>query len=257
MKHWIALIVVWGLLAPLRPAAGADSRRVRVATPFERGAALVAGVRSDAAVTRLTVRIYGLAPGAASSYALAPDSQPDQVFDDLSDGVAVVALPQAAPLKRLVTEVISTTAQDLDLYLARDANGDGVPQPGEVVNSSATASRLEYIDQTDTVSGTYFLLIHNYAGGGGGQDAVALSVGRVPPSDAGGLSVVGPATSPAGAAFDLSVGWDIAGAQVGQRWYGAFDAGTDAAHPGNIGYFPVDLLLIPVVRRFLPLVRRG
>ncbi|HEY1015536.1 MAG TPA: hypothetical protein VGE07_22700 [Herpetosiphonaceae bacterium] len=257
MKRWTALILLCWLLASLRPAAGADNRRIRLATPFGQGAALVAAVRSDAPVTNLTVRAYGLAPGAATTYLLAQDSQPEQVFDDLSDGVAVVALPQPLPLKRLVTEIISTTAQDLDLYLARDANGDGAPQPAELINSSATGAALEYIDQTDPVTGTYFLLIHNYAGGGGGPDSVTLSVGKVGRAGAGNLAAVGPATAPAGAPFDMTLLWDIAGAQVGQRWYGAFDAGTDPAHPGNIGYFPVDLLLVPIERRFLPLVSRG
>ncbi len=127
------------------------------------------------------------------------------------------------------------------MYVHRDANNDGIPTTTEVTCNAATGAVLERCDIANPAAGTYIILIQNFqASTTGASDVVNLSTAVVG-GDAGNMTVTGPNTVPAGTPFKVNVGWNLPTAVANDRWYGAFDLGTDAANPGNIGTVAVNL----------------
>ena len=60
-------------------------------------------------------------------------------------------------------------------------------------------------------------------------------------TDAGNLSVEGPATNPQLDPFSIRIFWDDAALESGDKAYATVSLGTNAANAGNIGTVPVEL----------------
>lgn len=237
--------------------------RVDIQTRPTSGAKAVDGLLHVNPISALTSRKYGLVKATLSNVALPGDPDTDaSLYNDLTTagGVSIKTITVPAGSKRLVAELTASTALDVDLYIYRDgANGgtlDGVPSANELLCASATADALEYCSLTEPAAGAYLILVHNFEGSAAATDQITLATAIVPATNAGNMTVTGPASVAAATPFSVSVGWNIPTLQVGDRWYGGFDLGTNAANPGNIGFVPVDVQRLANLRLFLPLIRR-
>lgn len=169
---------------------------------------------------------------------------------------------------RLVAEIVATTSPDLDLFIIRDS--------AYYACQSATGATLEYcsIAGSQLVTGTYHVVVHNYAGSGVfytgttmlQPDRVVLATGFVSYEDPSELTVTAPDTVALAAPFDVNVAWDVSdfttntlGVEPPYRWYGVFDLGKDAASPACIGTTTVDLHYTPAEMHYiyLPIVMRN
>ncbi len=220
----------------------------------------IKGVKTIA-ISALSVNVYGLTKASFTRASVAQDSDNSDLFDDLSDGVAITSIDVPTGTARFVTEVITTTAEDLDMYVALDGSGgsapDGIPQPDEIVCASATGSALERCDLQFPDAGHYIIAIQNWQASEAGVDTFTLSNGVVPAADTGTMTVTGPKTQAAGQPFDLKVAWNVP-RMPGDRWYGAFDLGTAPANAGNLGYTTVDLISEATPRiDYLPIIGKG
>jgi uncharacterized repeat protein (TIGR01451 family) len=106
---------------------------------------------------------------------------------------------------------------------------------------SASGGSMEACDIADPVAGRWFALVLNYTESANPPDDVTLFTAVVPASDSGNMTVTGPISVPESDPFDLTLYWDVPAMMVGDRYYGAFSLGTDAANPGNITTIPVTI----------------
>jgi subtilisin family serine protease len=205
------------------------------------------------AITSLTSHVYGLTEAQLTYRSLRQDSDNSDPFDNLTDGVFYITKTVSLNTKRLVAEITASKAPDLDLYVGKD-NGDGVPQEGEIVCTSAGGSADEYCNINDPTPGVYWILIESFAGSGSQPDALTLATAVVPSTSSNNLTVSGPSSVPGGTPFNLRLTWNTARMAPGSRWYGAFDLGTSAASAGNLGLVDVNLvgprgIYLPVLKK--------
>ncbi len=222
------------------PSAGTLPGTVDIATRRNAGSQLLAGITSIE-VTDLTIGAYGLTQAILTTQALNEDPTNGNPYDNINDGtVFYITATVPAGTKRLVAEIVSSTSLDIDLYVGVDADGDG-PEVSEEVAFSATGAVLEYVSLADPAAGTYWLLVQNWTESSAPPDVTTLASAVVPSTDEGNLTVTGPASVTAGTPYDLRVYWDTPGMVAGDKWYGAFDVGSSAGSPGDIGTVNVDI----------------
>lgn len=177
---------------------------------------------------------YGLTKSTVVRPSLLADSTPNDVFDDLS-ALAITTLEVPDNTLRLYAQTSLSEADDIDLYLAYDTNGDGVPQESEIRQESISVYADEEVDELEPQAGTWFVIVHNFEGSATSADSYTLEYVVVDEDDEGNLFVDGPQSSDAMTAYDLRVIWDLGSANEGERFFGAFALGSDASSDNNIG----------------------
>ena len=65
----------------------------------------------------------------------------------------------------LATEIADTDALDIDLFVGRDSDGDGVAEETEELCRSATDTAFESCRLSNLQGGKYWILVENWAGG--------------------------------------------------------------------------------------------
>ncbi|MEM8532064.1 MAG: S8 family serine peptidase [Chloroflexota bacterium] len=214
------------------------------------------------AVEELTTSIAGLVKGEQSDLSLATDSDNSDVYDDLTDGAEVLSYEVPENTARFITEVIASTAPDIDMFVHIDgideSEPDGIPQEDEQVCVSATGTALETCDLATPPAGTYLVIIQNWEGSEAAQDDITVSTGVVPSEDANNLTVTGPTDAiPSKTPFDLQLSWQLADSELGSRWYGVFEVGTSAESTDNLGTVRVNIFNEATsYLNFLPIVAR-
>jgi len=144
----------------------------------------------------------------------------------------------------LYAETLQSTAEDIDLYVGRDDNGNGVAEEDEELCTSTTPTDLERCDLYDQPPGDYWILVQNWtasSGGftGSGEDEVTLLSAGIGPGANNNLVATGPGIVPAGSAFTVRLSWDDLPAVTGEQWLGAVGIGTSRDKPNNVGVIPV------------------
>jgi len=193
-------------------------------------------------ITEFTARSYGLTKATQVVQSLPVDSVNSSVYDDLEDGVFISMLTVADGSKQLVAEVLKSASPDLDMFIGLDANGDGIPQESEQLESSATATALEKISIMDPDAGQYWLIVQNWsASAEGASDEFTLATAVVG-SELGDNLTVSTANSAISqlTPFDIRFNWNIEGVE-GDKFYGAVDLGTSADKAGNLGTIALEL----------------
>ncbi|MBU3022925.1 S8 family serine peptidase [Aestuariibacter sp. A3R04] len=177
---------------------------------------------------------YGLTKSTLLRPSLLADATPNDLFDDIS-ALSITSLNVPDNALRLYAATRLADADDLDLYLAYDSNGDGLPQESEIRQESTSVYADEEVDQLAPQPGTWFVIVHNFEGSDSSADNYTLEYVVVDEEDEGNLLVEGPQTSGAMTAFDLRIIWDLGFAAVGDRYFGAFSLGSDLSSDSNIG----------------------
>ncbi|HYF62795.1 MAG TPA: S8 family serine peptidase, partial [Herpetosiphonaceae bacterium] len=132
------------------------------------------------AASNLTFREYGLVPASELTQQVDEDSDNGSVYDDFTDGTVVKTVTVPAGAVRLVAEIYESEPADVDLYVLRDANNDGIPTEDEEVCVSATAAVDEYCDISDPTPGSYIIIAQNWQGTDDQPDSITLATGVVP-----------------------------------------------------------------------------
>jgi subtilisin family serine protease len=147
------------------------------------------------------------------------------------------ALPQGGLW--LHAETLQSTAEDLDLFVGRDDNGNGVAEAFEELCSSITPQDLERCNLYDLEAGDYWIVVQNWTGTEPAGDEASLLSFAIAPGAGNNLAVSGPGIIAADEAFDLRLSWDNVSALPGETWFGAVGIGTHRDQPNNIGVIPV------------------
>jgi uncharacterized repeat protein (TIGR01451 family) len=217
------------------PTRGTLPDTVDIQTRRDAGSQLVPDVTAIE-ITELTVETFGLALGDQYDFQLDEDPTNSNPYNNL-DEVWWTTVTVPAGAKRLVAEVVASTAVDIDLFVGTGST----PSAATEECGSTTPTFLEYCNVDDPAAGTWWVLVQNWAESASPPDDVTTIIGIVPGSDAGNMTVTGPASVPVLEPFDLRVFWNEPAMEAGDYWYGAFTIGTDAANPGNVGMVRVDL----------------
>jgi hypothetical protein len=179
----------------------------------------------------------GLQPAERRVEVLLQDPTNDDPYDG---GDGVFTQWHSLPLGGLwlYAETLQSTAEDLDLYVGRDDNGNGLADEAEELCSSRSEIDLERCDLYDLPPGDYWILVQNWtATNVGGDEATLLSAGIV--AGDGSLAASGPGIVGSGEEFTLRLSWDNVAALPGEEWLGAVAIGARRSDPANIGVIPV------------------
>lgn len=182
----------------------------------------------------------GLVLPTHTSQTLPPDTTELDPFDG-GAGVFTVwhDLPQGGLW--LHAETLTSSAADVDLYVGRDDNLDGVVDLEEQLCGSLTPSDIEQCDLFDLPPGNYWVLVQNFDGTVAAGDEVTLISAAVDSSEQSTLLVSGPGIVAADESFQLRASWDDLKVLPGQTVLGAVGIGTRRENPNNVGVIPVRL----------------
>ena len=148
-------------------------------------------------------------------------------------------LPQGALWLHAAT--LASTADDLDLFVGRDEDGDNRADEWEELCSSTTPQDIERCDLYDLPAGRYWIVAQNWTGTNDGGDEVTLRHAVVEPAQTSELAASGPGTVAANQPFTVRLSWDNFKGLPGEDWLAAVGVGSSSAHPNNIGVIPVTL----------------
>ncbi|XSG77766.1 S8 family serine peptidase [Herpetosiphon llansteffanensis] len=186
-------------------------------------------------VTNLTIREFGLTKGLRVTEVITGDSDNDAVYDDINDGTFYESFVVPAGASKFVARIAETTSEDIDMFIIRDTNGDGIPQESEEIGSATTPSALETFSLTNPAAGTYIILVQNWQASPGAPDPITLEAYYIPTTNLGNWDVVGPANVSGSAPFSVDISWNEPALEAGDVWFGEFDLGTSPSAPGSIG----------------------
>ncbi len=218
------------------PTAGVMPELVTVNARRNAGSQLVEGLQA-VEITELTTESFGLVEADMEEFTLLEDPTYGDPIDDLDQVyVAEVVLP--AGTLRFTSEIAATTSSDLDMFLYFGAVAED-----NLIDDSATETAYEQITVMNPPAGTYYLVVQNWeASGAGVADDITLATALVNETDAGNMTVTGPAAVAQGEPFDVRLSWDIPEMEAGDLWYGALSLGSSSSTPGDIGVIPVDIV---------------
>jgi len=219
------------------PTSGALPHTVEINTRRNAGSQLVEGLQSIE-ITDLTITKYGLVQAQLTIESLSQDPTDDDPYDNLNDGTTFyITHTVPANAKRLVAEILSSEAPDVDLFVGSGST----PTSATEVCASTTPTAEEYCNVDDPAAGTWWILVQNWAESGSPPDEVTLASAVVRNSDGGNMSVTGPDSVAQAELYDLRVYWDDSTIVPGDRWYGAFDVASHSGETDDVGTVRVNL----------------
>ena len=158
---------------------------------------------------------------------------------DGGNGVFVqnVNVPNGALL--LHVETFSSEANDVDLYVGRDLNGNDLPEEEELVCESTTFTDLERCLIRQPLAGNWWILVQNWNDSApGANDRIPFEFAVLGESDDPSLVVSGLANH-LGGDLELPVYWDQPAMLQNERWLGAIGIASSPDDVANVGVVPV------------------
>ena len=185
-----------------------------------------------------TFRTGGLAKPDRTSEILPQDPTRDDPYDG-GEGVFTKwhSLPQGGLW--LHAETLPSSAEDLDLFVGRDDNGNGAADSSEELCASISPEDIENCNLYDLPPGEYWVLLQNWSASAAGEDEATLLSAAIAPGPGNSLAASGPGIVGAGEVFDLRLSWDNLAALPGEEWLGAVGIGSQRETPNDVGVFPV------------------
>ncbi|MFA7442003.1 MAG: S8 family serine peptidase [Lysobacteraceae bacterium] len=225
----------------LRASAGAVSERIQLTVDSDRG---FRDVSLPGLVALPDVHPHGssLATPRRRAELMQQDPTPSDVYDSFGAGtmVELVRLPATATPRTWRLDVaLSSNAMDVDLFVGRDLNGNGLPDANEELCRSTSPAAAEQcgldLESGDTEQ-TFWILGQNWqTQSGGGLATVNLDYTLIEqsPDGRGALSLTAAANVPEQDSLPLRLIWDAPDLLPGERRVGliALRASADAPQP--------------------------
>ncbi len=139
----------------------------------------------------------------------------------------------------LHAKTLESTSNDLDLFVGRDDNQNGLTEESELLCESITPTDLELCDLFTPPAGDYWIIVQNWDTDNEQGDQATLVSAVIGGDDTSDLVASGPGVVGAGQAFDLRLSWGNVSALPGEQWLGAVGIGTARDNPNNVGVIPV------------------
>lgn len=172
---------------------------------------------------------------------ISEDSDPEDLFDNLSDGVQLTDVTVAENAVRLIAEIKRSTASDLDLFMILDSNNNGIPERSEVVAQSTSPNSREEIAINYPQAGNYFIAVQSFSGSSENSDSYDMRYAVVTDEvNNDQLRAIAPNVIQSGSPFNLRVIHNLPDSQAGDDYYGAIAMGTSQA-ADDIGLITIDI----------------
>lgn len=166
------------------------------------------------AINDMDIQTAGLTEADLFEFSLPGDPTNGDAFDNLDD-VWYTTFTIPSGTKRVVMEILETSASDLDLFFGFGST----PSAGTMWDASATGAALEYLSWVDPIPYQWWVLVQNWGGDPLVEDDVKLALGLVQDVPSTNFDVSGPASVPALTEFDLEVTWDVPEMEPSSAWY--------------------------------------
>jgi len=167
---------------------------------------------------------------------LAPDPSNLDPFDG-ADGTSTEFMEVEPGSMLLLAETFSSSAPDVDLFVGRDINGDGVAQENEAVCESISFDDIEKCEVEMPQAGTWWVRVQIFTGSGS-SDAVPFEFAVFNESNDPSLVVSAPGAHPGGP-LTIPVYWDQPEMLRGERWRGVIGVASAPDKLADIGLVPL------------------
>ncbi len=139
----------------------------------------------------------------------------------------------------LHAKTLASSADDLDMFVGRDDDLDGIADEEEELCTSTSPADVEECNLYNLPAGNYWIVVQNWSGTNPSGDQVTLLSAAIANSSSGNLVVTGPGIVPATQQFGVDVSWRNVSALPGDQWLGAVGIGSSRNQPNNLGVIPI------------------
>lgn len=223
-----ASIPITRLRSAMRSSAGNVPAALDIPTDADRGYAdtFLTGLVE---LPALTYSIDGPVAVPAQTLALPADTTPSEVFD--SETGTQTRLLELSDRGSVRADITQSTAGDVDLFVGRDSNRNGLAEENELLCRSISSGVVERCVLDDQAPGRFWVRVQN-ASSRSASDSVTLYATTLTNGPAGGLEAhaTGPSNAPAGNLLPIRLAYTLAGLLPGERAYASLHlrAGTSA-----------------------------
>jgi hypothetical protein len=167
---------------------------------------------------------------------LSQDPTNDDPFDSDAGTVTVWhELPEGGLWLHAETLASSAPDIDIDLFVGRDSNENGQPDPLEVMCESTTPEDIESCNLFDLQPGNYWVRAQVWDGGADPRpDDVNIVSAAAGPTEENAMTATGPGMVAEGEPFNLRISWDNLNALPGEELLGAVAIGSNRETPNNV-----------------------
>lgn len=139
----------------------------------------------------------------------------------------------------LKADIVASSAEDIDLFVGRDENGDGRADESEEQCASTSADEIESCEILAPEPGQWWILVQNWPHpSDSGEDSVSLEHAVLDAADDPSLVATGPGTH-AGGPLEVDLFWDQPAMREGETWLGAVGFGSTPDQLADLGVVPV------------------
>lgn len=228
------------LRAAMRSSAGNVPAALDIPTDADRGSVdtFLTGLVE---LPALTYAIDGPVMVPAQTLTLAQDPTPNDVFDnDTGAQTVLLDLPVRGSVRADVTQ---SSARDIDLYLGRDSNRNGIAEENELLCRSDSSGVVERCVLDLQPAGRYWVRVQN-ASTTSVSDTLTLYAAAVVSNPAGGLEAhaTGPSNAPAGNLLPVRLAYTLAGLLPGQRAYASLQLRAGIGSDTTFARIPLTFL---------------
>ncbi|HET6565431.1 MAG TPA: S8 family serine peptidase, partial [Xanthomonadales bacterium] len=139
----------------------------------------------------------------------------------------------------LHAETLVSSADDLDMFVGRDDNGNGLADEEEELCTSTSPIDIEECNLYNLAPGNYWIVVQNWTGVNPSGDQVTLLSAAIAHSDNSPMVVTSQGIVPANQQFALNVNWRNVSALPGEQLLGAVGIGSRRNQPNNLGVIPI------------------
>jgi len=186
---------------------------------------------------QLVVRTSSLLLPFRGEPSLAEDPTPGNPFDTpTGTQTTFFEVPDDSLL--IYAETFESRAADIDLFVGRDANGDGIAQASEIICASQSFDDLERCDISFPQAGDWWVLVQNWDASLFGSDPAPFEFAVFREERDPSLVVPAPGAFQGGGLV-LPVYWDQPAMKRDERWRGVVALASSPDQLGDIGIVPI------------------
>lgn len=219
-------IPVSRLRSVMRSTVGSLPDQISIQTSSDRGSHELT-LSGLVALPALSFQLDGPVPATAETLSIPVDPTASDAFDsNTGTETRLIDLTAAGTIRADTTQ---SSARDIDLYVGRDSNNNGLAEESELLCKSTSSGVAESCVLNDQAAGRYWARVQNYANTSV-NDSVVLQTAAIAAGASSNRAgaATGPSVAAAGANVPVLLSFDVGGLKNGERAYAslALRAGT-------------------------------
>lgn len=194
---------------------------------------------AEAVMPEATFRTSALVRPTREEFQLSQDPVSTDPYSG-SQGRRTFLVEVSAEALAIMAETVASSSDDIDLYIGRDDNQNGLAELDEEQCRSVSANELESCRILTPEAGPWWILVQNWLASSAGQDSVTLEYAVLDAADDSSLVASGPGVHQGGP-LDIDLYWDQPAMLAGKTWVGAVGFSSTPDLLADLGVVPVFL----------------